>query len=135
MNRKCFPITLTLACVLALGCVSCSQSPSSQQQEAPAPGATAPAVSQTAGEPGGMVTQPQPNGSAASSAAGDFDALAGSQGYVTYQGAQHDPWLASHFSECDTNHDGHVTRQEYDQCRQSTGRNAPPQPPQRSMQS
>lgn len=45
-----------------------------------------------------------------------FSTLAGSKGYVTQAEAQHDPWLSSHFDQCDRNQDGKVTRTEYQRC-------------------
>lgn len=45
-----------------------------------------------------------------------FSVLAGSKGYVTLREAASDPWLANHFAECDTDHNGRVTRAEYNQC-------------------
>lgn len=55
---------------------------------------------------------------------GSFAALAGSKGYITQGGAASDAWLDQHFAQCDTNHDGRITRKEYERCR----RQNPPQP-------
>lgn len=52
-----------------------------------------------------------------------FSALAGSKGYVTQSEASASPWLSSHFTQCDSNHDGKVTGSEYRGCtRQQGGR-------------
>ena len=45
-----------------------------------------------------------------------FASLAGSKGYVTQSEAQNDPWLSSHFQQCDRNHDGKLTHSEYREC-------------------
>jgi len=63
-------------------------------------------------------------GSAAGPSA-SFDELAGSKGYITQQDARHDAWLSGHFSGCDSNHDGKLTRQEYAQCTQQAGTGTP----------
>lgn len=49
---------------------------------------------------------------------GRFSTLAGSKGYVTRNGAASDAWLMRHFPACDANHDGRITRDEYDACHQ-----------------
>ncbi len=49
-------------------------------------------------------------------ASGQFSRLAGSKGYVTQSEAAQDPWLQQHFQQCDSNHDGQLTRSEYRQC-------------------
>lgn len=46
----------------------------------------------------------------------DFSLLAGSKGNVTRSEARKDPWLSSHFQQCDRNHDGRLTRSEYRKC-------------------
>lgn len=48
---------------------------------------------------------------------GRFSTLAGSKGYITQSGAASDAWLSQHFSACDSNHDGRITRSEYTECR------------------
>ncbi len=50
-------------------------------------------------------------------AATPFDSLDTThQGYLTRQNAATDSWLASHFSQCDADRDGRVTRAEYTAC-------------------
>ncbi|MGN6313396.1 MAG: hypothetical protein ACTHMO_06525 [Rhodanobacteraceae bacterium] len=39
-------------------------------------------------------------------------------GYLTQQDAAQNSWLGMHWSQCDANHDGKVTRAEYDACSQ-----------------
>lgn len=50
-----------------------------------------------------------------------FSSLAGSKGYVTQSEARKDPWLSSHFQQCDRNHDGKLTRTEYRKCQNASG--------------
>lgn len=102
-----FPsMALILAGALAFG-VAFAQSADGLQQQMPPPDATTE-----------MQTPPhnsQPQSSAA--AEQTFDDLAGRKGYITEQDAQRDPWLRSHFAECDTNRDGKISREEYNHCR------------------
>jgi hypothetical protein len=58
------------------------------------------------------------------SAPSTFEDLAGSKGYVTREDAGRDAWLSEHFSGCDGNNDGRLTRQEYVQCTQQAGSGA-----------
>lgn len=39
-------------------------------------------------------------------------------GYLTQQDAAQNSWLGMHWSQCDADHDGKVTRAEYDACSQ-----------------
>ena len=41
-----------------------------------------------------------------------------SHGYLTQQDASQNSWLGMHWSQCDADHDGKVTRSEYDACSQ-----------------
>ena len=50
-----------------------------------------------------------------------FSSLAGSKGYVSESDTAGHQWLASHFSECDSNHDDKLSRPEYRHCRQEYG--------------
>lgn len=52
---------------------------------------------------------------------GDFSQLAGSKGYVTRSEAANDPWLSRHFSQCDRDNNGKVSRSEYQKCHRSQG--------------
>lgn len=52
-----------------------------------------------------------------SHAAPKFSTLAGSKGYVTQADTSGHRWWANHFSRCDSNHDGKLTRSEYNACR------------------
>ena len=57
------------------------------------------------------------NGNGMNGAATPFDSLDTThQGYLTRQNAATDSWLASHFSQCDADRDGRVTRAEYTAC-------------------
>lgn len=149
MNYKLASIAFALTGVLALGGVGCSDSPGNQQQQ-PSPNARAempptppytagqPRLTGGTGQPGlnastglyGSIGHPGTNGSAGPVHGNPaFDEIAGNKGYVTQQDAQHDPWLAQHFSQCDANGDGKVTRQEYSQCRQGPSQNTMSSPP------
>lgn len=46
-----------------------------------------------------------------------FSSLAGSKGYVSESDAAGHQWLASHFSQCDSNHNDRLSRSEYRHCR------------------
>ncbi|HLI17355.1 MAG TPA: hypothetical protein VKV22_03680 [Rhodanobacteraceae bacterium] len=67
-----------------------------------------------------MTTQTNPNmnmsGNGARNGNETFSSLAGPKGYVTRSDAASDPWLANHFAECDTDHNGRITRSEYNHC-------------------
>lgn len=102
----CRFLSMVLADVLAFG-VAFAQSADGLQQQMPPPDATT--EMQTAPHN----HQPQSSGAARQT----FDDLAGRKGYITEQDAQRDPWLRSHFAECDTNRDGKISREEYNQCR------------------
>lgn len=54
-----------------------------------------------------------------------FSSLAGSKGYVAESDTAGHPWLASHFSECDSNHNDKLSRSEYRHCRQQYGNGRP----------
>ncbi len=53
-----------------------------------------------------------------------FSSLAGRKGYVSQSDAASHQWLASHFSQCDTNRNAELSRSEYNKCRReySSGR-------------
>lgn len=51
-----------------------------------------------------------------------FSSLAGSKGYVGKSDTAGRPWLASHFSQCDKNQDGKLSRSEYKHCRREYAR-------------
>ena len=38
-------------------------------------------------------------------------------GYLTLDDVKHNQWLSANFARCDTNHDGHLSQQEYANCR------------------
>lgn len=138
MNYKIAAATLVLAC--AFGSAGCSHNAGNQQEGTPsAASAQQPYTSTgTAATPGaagtaGMGTASTAGGMAApGSAAGpstSFDDLAGSKGYITQEDAKRDSWLSGHFSGCDSNNDGKLTRQEYAQCMQKNGGAAEGVPP------
>ncbi len=133
MNYKIATATLVLACAFASA--GCSHNGNGQQEGPPSNASTQlpqtpPYASNgtaagngtagTASTAGGMA----PAGSAAGPTS-SFDQLAGSKGYITQQDAQRDSWLSGHFSDCDANHDGRLTRQEYALCMQRNGSGAP----------
>ncbi|HJU06949.1 MAG TPA: hypothetical protein VJ727_00495 [Rhodanobacteraceae bacterium] len=56
-------------------------------------------------------------GNSTNGAATPFDSLDTThQGYLTRQNAATDSWLASHFSQCDADRDGRITRAECTAC-------------------
>lgn len=57
---------------------------------------------------------------AAKKGAKSFDDLdAAKTGAVTMAQAKHDPWLSKNFKMCDSDHDGSVSRNEYEKCSQA----------------
>jgi hypothetical protein len=38
-------------------------------------------------------------------------------GYLTVDDVSHNQWLSANFRRCDTNHDGHLSQQEYANCK------------------
>jgi hypothetical protein len=47
----------------------------------------------------------------------DFDTLdTGKKGYLTVHDVKTHPWLRKHFKQCNLNHDGHLTQDEYANC-------------------
>jgi hypothetical protein len=38
-------------------------------------------------------------------------------GYLTLDDVKHNKWLSSNFARCDVNHDGHLSQQEYANCK------------------
>lgn len=73
--------------------------------------------------PPAATTSPASNNRGA--AGGDFATLAGAEGYITQSDAMRDHWMTNHFQQCDSDHDGKVTRIEFEACHQSNG-SAPP---------
>ena len=134
MNYKFAAATLVLAG--AFGAAGCSHN--NNPQQGPASNAstqlpqTPPYSAATAAHP--MGTPPAAGTSSGAAGAGTgpttpFNDLAGSKGYVTQQDAQRDPWLGTHFSACDSDHDGKLTQQEYTQCTQHAGAATPERVP------
>jgi hypothetical protein len=39
------------------------------------------------------------------------------QGFLTADDVKHNQWLSANFARCDANHDGHLSQQEYANCR------------------
>lgn len=124
MNYKIAAATLVLAC--AFGSAGCSHN-ASDQEGTPSGASTQPSYTSTTATPGAAGTAGMAGpattgdmataGSAAAPSA-SFDDLAGSKGYITQEDAGHDAWLSGHFSGCDSNGDGKLTREEYAQCMQ-----------------
>ncbi|HJR12635.1 MAG TPA: hypothetical protein VJ833_01900 [Rhodanobacteraceae bacterium] len=144
MNCKPAPLLLAVTFALTLGIVGCGSSSNNDQPQQPATNTTAqmpPQSPYTAAQPATGATTAQPMGTgpsgmpASNGSAGptgmspSFEAVAGSKGYITQQDAQHLPWLQNRFSQCDTNGDGRITRQEYSRCRQGQARGTMQQPP------
>jgi hypothetical protein len=131
MNYKFAAATLVLAG--ALGAAGCSHN--NNPQQGPASNAstqlpqTPPYSATTAAHPMGTPPAAGTSGAAGTGTmAGPttpFNDLAGSKGYITQQDAQRDAWLGTHFSACDSDHDGKLTQQEYTQCTQHAGATAP----------
>lgn len=140
MNYRPAASMFVLIGVLALSSVGCSQSPTPnnrQQATQPQPNTTAATQTPSAMTPAQLppnngTAMPPTNGTTgmptANGQSGDFDVLAGSKGYITQQDAQRDPELANRFSQCDTNSDGRLTRQEYSQCMANQGATGQPNP-------
>lgn len=134
MNYKIAAATLVLAC--AFGSAGCSHN-AGDQQAGPVSGtsaqqpqtspyaSTGTAASAGAAGTAAMAGTPGTSGSmgmtGAAPPSASFDQLAGSKGYITQEDARHDSWLSEHFSGCDSNNDGKLTRQEYAQCMQKNG--------------
>jgi hypothetical protein len=48
----------------------------------------------------------------------DFITLdANNHGYLTLDDVRHNRWLSSNFARCDANHDGHLSQEEYANCK------------------
>jgi hypothetical protein len=48
----------------------------------------------------------------------DFASLdQNSHGYLTADDVKYNKWLSANFARCDTNHDGHLSQQEYANCK------------------
>lgn len=139
MDRTFASLMFALAGALTLGMAGCGHPPNNQQQP-PAPEGTAqlpPQPPYTTAQPSVSTEQPASNTSAAlGGQTPGFPELAGSKGYITRQDARRVPWLENHFSQCDANGDGRITREEYSRCRQGPAQNRtmqqPPAPPPRS---
>ncbi len=127
MHGKRSILMLASSSALALLLAGCG--PGGGNNEAPRRGsvATAPAgfppqVSSST-EPPPAPQQVETNPSAAQSTINrpmpgpGFAQIAGGKGYITRQEAQRIPWLEIHFAQCDTNKDGRITLQEFNECR------------------
>lgn len=123
MNHQRTSVALAFAAVLAVCGTGCTQhAGTGDAGQGPAAASTAPMP--PAASTARPALLPAPASTSAPPAAGGtagtpgttFDVLAGSKGYVTHGDAQRDPWLQAHFAQCDSNHDGRVTRQEYARC-------------------
>lgn len=132
MNWMSAPLMLALAGALTSGIAGCGH-PSNGQQQPPVPDGSAqlpPQPPYTAAQPGLSTEQPRSNVNAGPGGqTPGFAQIAGSKGYLTRQDAQRIPWLKNHFSQCDANGDGRITRQEYSQCRQGPAQSKTMQQP------
>jgi hypothetical protein len=141
MSYKIAAATLVLACAFGTaGCSKNADNPSAdvpsgataaQPQTPPYPAAS-PGTAATAGMAGTATTAGGMAGTAstagemaapgnAAGSATPFEDLAGSKGYIMQKDARRDEWLSGHFSGCDSNNDGRLTRQEYTHCTQQAG--------------
>jgi hypothetical protein len=141
-KRAAFGFALPVS--LALACVACGQGnygQSGNNEAAPAataPGAattpmtgstaTMPPPGATAGEAQSAAGMTAPAGAGTSAAAQQFSTIAGTKDYISKDDAAQDTWLNSHFVQCDTDHDGKVTRAEYEACRVQNPPMQSPQP-------
>jgi hypothetical protein len=68
---------------------------------------------------GGMNSGTMGNSSTSTTTPPPFSTLdTQGNGYLTQQDASQNSWLGMHWSQCDADHDGKVTRSEYDACSQ-----------------
>jgi hypothetical protein len=112
MNKKIISI-IAAGGLSLMASAAFAQSSAAQQQQPP------PAAS-TSGMSGGM------NNGMSSGMSGQsantpppFSTLdTRGNGYLTQQDASQNSWLGMHWSQCDADHDGKVTRTEYDACSQ-----------------
>lgn len=108
MNKKIISIIAAGGLSLVAG-AAFAQSSSAQQSPPPTP----PPAS-TSGMSGGMNS-----GMSSSTTPPAFSTLdTQGNGYLTQQDASQNSWLGMHWSQCDADHDGKVTRSEYDACSQ-----------------
>ncbi|HEX7129983.1 MAG TPA: hypothetical protein VF217_07910 [Rhodanobacteraceae bacterium] len=108
MNKKIISIIAAGGLSLVAG-AAFAQSSSAQQSPPPTP----PPAS-TSGMSGGMNS-----GMSSSTTPPPFSTLdTQGNGYLTQQDASQNSWLGMHWSQCDADHDGKVTRSEYDACSQ-----------------
>lgn len=127
MHGKCSILMLAASSALALALTGCGPG---GNNEAPRRGSTPtqpagfpPQVSSST-EPPPAPQQVETNPTAAQSTINrpvpegpGFSQIAGTKGYITRKDAERMPWLEIHFSQCDTNKDGHITLQEFNECR------------------
>lgn len=129
MKHTTVSMMVALPAVLLLACAAgAQQTPTTQPQPQTQPTPQTPAVPTTTqniqcGNGGNCydtnTTDRDTSGKSVRSQ--DFSSLAGSKGYVTQAEARKDPWLSSHFQQCDRNHDGKLTRTEYRKCQNASG--------------
>lgn len=108
MNATRPPMVALVPVALLFACAASAQ----QRPQTPPPTQTQPAMPATAPTPPDMPM----SGNGTRNGSESFPVLAGSKGHVTLREAASDPWLANHFAECDTDHNGRVSRAEYNQC-------------------
>lgn len=129
MKRRSMSMLAALPAALLLTCAAgAQQTPTAQPQPQTPPTQPTPAVPATTqniqcGNGGNCYDNntTDRDSSGKSVRRQDFSLLAGSKGYVTQSEAQKDPWLSSHFQQCDKNHDGKLTRSEYRKCQNASG--------------
>lgn len=117
MKRQHLSMIAALPAALAFACAAgAQQTPPQQPQMQPAPTTTT--------DHDDMDRNGMHNGMHDRMHSESFSSLAGRKGYVSQSDAAGHQWLASHFSQCDTNHNAELSRSEYNKCRReySSGR-------------
>ncbi len=118
MNCKRFSLIAAIPMSLALAGFAFGQVPTNQPPEQTTPPAQHQYPQTRQNQP--MQNQPMQNHMRnRNGRSEDFSQLAGSKGYVTRSEAKNDPWLSQHFSKCDRDNNGKVSRSEYQQCHRS----------------
>jgi hypothetical protein len=120
MNRKIISIIAAGGLSLMAG-ATFAQSSSAQQE----PQQTPPPATTQGGMNSGMNSGMNESGMSNSASGANntaplpFSSLdTQGNGYLTQQDASQNSWLGTHWAQCDADHDGKVTRTEYDACSQ-----------------
>ncbi|MGH8124595.1 MAG: hypothetical protein ACREPK_01930 [Rhodanobacteraceae bacterium] len=100
MKSQHVSLMIALPAALLLACAANAQQTTPPQ--------TQPAMPTTTGTQNNRTQRTAPS----------FATVAGSKGYVTKADTKGHQWWANHFSKCDSDHNGKLTRTEYAACRQ-----------------